>query len=99
MLHDHEGHTIDDLLRNADTALKEAKADGRATYRLFTQGMQAAAFLRLELERDLRGALADDDLKVVYQPIVELATGRTVAAEALLRWQHPERRAHNCLTR
>ncbi len=85
-----ESRTADQLLRDADAALREAKAEGRAGYRLFTHGMQAAALLRLELERDLRSALSDDCLRVAYQPIVDLATSTPVATEALLRWRHPE---------
>ena len=82
-----------ELLRRADIALYRAKQRGRARYRRFTRDMDASVKLRLELERELRRAIARDELSIAYQPIVTLASGEIVGVEALLRWNHPERGA------
>jgi EAL domain-containing protein (putative c-di-GMP-specific phosphodiesterase class I) len=68
-----------------------AKAAGRGGHEVFEPGMYTAVRERLALERDLRQALERDELRLLYQPIVELDTGRTIGVEALLRWQHPTR--------
>lgn len=75
------------LIRAADAAMYHAKASGRANYQFFTRQMNQAASQRLAIEADLRRALEQDRLRLVYQPIVELATGRVLAYEALLRWR------------
>jgi diguanylate cyclase (GGDEF)-like protein len=80
-----------DLLRDADIALYEAKGAGRNRYAEFRHEMHIAAHDRLELESDLRGAVARGELFLVYQPILDLETSSIAAAEALLRWQHPTR--------
>ncbi|HXK10781.1 MAG TPA: EAL domain-containing protein [Vicinamibacteria bacterium] len=85
------GETAGDLLRNADVAMYRAKRSGKGQVVRFEAGMQAAVRERLELEGDLRGAVERGELALVYQPIVALATGRVVGAEALLRWDHPRR--------
>ena len=82
--------TADDLLRNADLAMYRAKAGGGGA-RLYHPDMHTGIIERLELESDLRHALEREELYLVYQPIVDLATGRVSGAEALLRWQHPVR--------
>lgn len=82
-----------ELLRRADIALYRAKQRGRARYRRFTRDMDASVKLRLELERELRRAIARDELSVAYQPIIMLSSGEIVGVEALLRWNHPERGA------
>ncbi|WP_445216512.1 EAL domain-containing protein [Bradyrhizobium sp. Pa8] len=81
----------DELLKNADLALYRAKADGRGTYRFFETGMDARAQARRLLEMDLRAALLRDEFEAYYQPIRDVASGRVVAFEALLRWNHPQR--------
>jgi diguanylate cyclase (GGDEF)-like protein/PAS domain S-box-containing protein len=80
-----------DLLRQADIALYRAKAQGKGTYDVFDETMHAAARHRLDMESDLRRALARGEFVLHFQPKVDLATGAVVGAEALVRWQHPER--------
>ena len=80
-----------DLLRDADIALYEAKGAGRNRYAEFRHEMHIAAHDRLALENDLRGAIAREELFLVYQPILDLDTGEITAVEALLRWQHATR--------
>src|SRR5262249_42490515 len=77
-----------DLLRDADTAMYHAKALGPSRHALFDSAMHAHTVDRLELESDLRAAQERDELRVHYQPIVSLATGRIEGLEALARWQH-----------
>ena len=81
----------DDLLRDADVAMYAAKQRGKSQFALFESDMNTKAWARLELESDLRGAIARDELRVYYQPILDLQTGRTTEVEALVRWQHPVR--------
>ncbi len=81
----------DELLRNADIAMYAAKADGKSRLRLFETSMYAQTVQRVELRDDLSRAVARQQLRLHYQPIVELGTGRPVGFEALVRWQHPER--------
>jgi diguanylate cyclase (GGDEF)-like protein/PAS domain S-box-containing protein len=82
--------TAEELLRDADTALYRAKDKGRSRWEVFDDALRAEAVGRLETERDLRDALDKFQLATVYQPIVDLATGGVVGAEALLRWHHPQ---------
>jgi diguanylate cyclase (GGDEF)-like protein len=82
---------IEDLLRHADQALYVAKGAGRNRFSFFTPALQDAAQTRVRLAGDLRNALTEQQFRVVYQPIVELATGAIQKAEALLRWHHPTR--------
>jgi len=85
------GQTADDLLRDADVAMYAAKAGGKRRVARFDPSMHAALVARHALSGELARALARDELQVHYQPIVELATGRPIAAEALVRWRHPVR--------
>lgn len=80
-----------DLLRYADIALYEAKAGGRNTWRFYAGDMNARILERRRLESDLRFAIAHDELRLHYQPRYRIADGQLVGAEALVRWQHPER--------
>jgi len=82
--------TIDDLLKHADVAMYRAKASGRNAVRFFDPAMQVAIEARVSLETDLRRALSRGQFKLFYQIQVD-ESGRVTGAEALLRWQHPER--------
>jgi diguanylate cyclase (GGDEF)-like protein len=84
-------HRPDDLLREADLAMYRAKSGGKARYEIFDPGMAERAMGRLELEIELRQAVARDELELRYRPIVSLASGELEAVEAELRWQHPRR--------
>jgi len=79
------------LLRNADIALYRAKDQGRNTYQFYTEGMQEKEMMRLELDKDLSEALANDEFVLYYQPQLNLDTGEINNVEALIRWQHPTR--------
>jgi EAL domain-containing protein (putative c-di-GMP-specific phosphodiesterase class I) len=81
----------DAVLRDADAAMYAAKARGKGRYAIFEPAMHAAALTRLELEADLRRALARDELRLHYQPIADVETGRIIQVEALVRWEHPRR--------
>jgi diguanylate cyclase (GGDEF)-like protein len=79
----------DDLLRNADLAMYEAKGQGKGRYELFQRHMHEALAQRLDLEVDLKQATDRDQFVLHYQPIVELDTATVVGVEALIRWMHP----------
>jgi diguanylate cyclase (GGDEF)-like protein/PAS domain S-box-containing protein len=81
----------EDILRDADTAMYRAKSGGRARHAMFDTAMHQRAVMLLQTEADLRRALERDELRVQYQPIVSLTTGRISGVEALVRWEHPER--------
>ena len=85
--HGTDGET---LIKNADAAMYSAKASGRNNFQFFTKDMNAQAVERLTLESSLRLALANKEFFLVYQPQIEIATGRIIGLEALLRWQHPQ---------
>ena len=84
-------HQAVEILRDADIAMYRSKAQGGGRATIFHPEMHRRAVSRLELETDLRRALQRDQLHLAYQPIVEVATGRVRAFEALLRWRHPRR--------
>ncbi|MCP1674829.1 Amt family ammonium transporter [Natronocella acetinitrilica] len=90
-LYPQDGHTVAQLIRAADTAMYVAKQGGKNQYRFFDESMNLAVNERLRLERELRDALQAGLLSLCFQPRVSLQDGSIAGAEALLRWQHPER--------
>ncbi len=86
-----DGEDPDTLLRNADTAMYVAKAEGRACFRFYNEEMNAQAVEQLKLEEELRDAMRNHELELRYQPQVDTATGEVVSMEALVRWKHPDR--------
>jgi diguanylate cyclase (GGDEF)-like protein len=85
-----EYESADHLLRDATTAMHQARTLGRAGFVIFDRAMHEQAMVRLKLESDLRQALERQEFRLEYQPIVDLKTGQVAGFEALLRWEHPE---------
>jgi diguanylate cyclase (GGDEF)-like protein len=86
-----DGNDVDDLLRKADVALYRGKADGRAQISLFCPDMDAVLRERMDLERDMRSAIANREFVPHFQPLIDLESGAVTGFEALARWQHPTR--------
>jgi diguanylate cyclase (GGDEF)-like protein/PAS domain S-box-containing protein len=86
-----DGATIDDLVRHADIAMYQVKSGGKNGYCFFDSSMQDAAREKVRVEHELRKALQAGELEMYYQPQIDVATGAMVGAEALMRWNHPER--------
>ena len=84
----NDGENIQTLLKNADTAMYSAKSNGKNNFQFYSHEMNERALYRLALEADLRNAIVNDELHLVYQPQVCLKTGRLTGAEALMRWTH-----------
>ncbi|WP_373060708.1 putative bifunctional diguanylate cyclase/phosphodiesterase [Gemmatimonas sp.] len=90
IVHSSAGYTqADDMLRDADVAMYEAKRRGKACHALFTTSMRDAVQHRLDIETSLRDAIAHQDLYLVYQPIISLEDRSLESVEALVRWRHP----------
>jgi diguanylate cyclase (GGDEF)-like protein/PAS domain S-box-containing protein len=88
-LYPSDGEDAGTLLKNADTAMYQAKAQGRGRYRFFSAEMTARAMEQLTLGNDLRDAVSRGEVSLAWQPVFALADGALVTAEALLRWRHP----------
>lgn len=89
----HDATTFKELLRKSDQALYRAKSEGRGRYCLFSRELSSTIAKRRQTEADLREAIATSQILLNFQPIVEMQTGRIVACETLVRWEHPERGA------
>lgn len=85
-----DGIVVEDLIKNADAAMYQAKAQGRNNYKFFTADMNVRAIERLNLENALRHALKSQEFLLYYQPKISLSTGCMIGAEALVRWRHPQ---------
>lgn len=86
-----DGRTSEDLLKNADYAMYQAKDRGRNNYQFYDESLNLAAKEQYSIERDIRLALERDEFVLYYQPQIDLSTGHVVGAEALIRWQHPHK--------
>jgi diguanylate cyclase (GGDEF)-like protein len=86
-----DGQDINTLMKHADTAMYRAKSHGGSQFQFYEYGMEAELVRRVELERDLRKAIDKGELVLHYQPQIDLKTGNLMGAEALVRWNHPER--------
>ncbi|MBL0730078.1 bifunctional diguanylate cyclase/phosphodiesterase [Piscinibacter sp. HJYY11] len=91
-LYPEDGDNAQTLLRNADTAMYHAKESGRGNYQFFSPQMNERVSHRLSTETAMRRALEQDEFVLHYQPLIDLASGRVVGAEALLRWPQPDQR-------
>lgn len=89
-LYPDDGREFGTLLKNADTALYQAKDSGRDTYRFFSEKMNLDAQEQLQLQGQLRNALKEQEFLLHYQPQIDIESGRIVGVEALVRWQHPQ---------
>ncbi|MCA9132033.1 MAG: EAL domain-containing protein [Planctomycetales bacterium] len=87
---DHQIESANDMLRDADLAMYQSKAEGRARYAVFDQVLRDKVQGRLRLENEMRQGIARDEFVLAYQPIICLETGRVNGAEALARWMHPQ---------
>jgi len=90
-LYPGDGHTSEELVKHADSAMYRAKARGRANYQFFDHGMASAAYADLVMEGELAQALERGEFELFFQPQVLARGGQLVGAEALLRWNHPKR--------
>jgi diguanylate cyclase (GGDEF)-like protein/PAS domain S-box-containing protein len=88
-----DGSDAETLIKNADTAMYQAKENGRQSYQFFTPAMNIRAVERQFIEEGLRRAIEQDELSLHYQPVIDVRTGIVIGAEALLRWMHPVRGA------
>ena len=83
--------SAEDLLRNADLAMYAAKTKNKGGYEVFSPGMHSTILDRMQIESDLRRAVDQHEFEIMYQPIVNLSSGRVDSVEALIRWNHPQR--------
>ena len=86
-----DGGDIDTLMQHADVAMYHAKQDGRNAFRFFSPEMNAHVVQRVQMENNLRQAIANNEFLIEYQPEISVETGKVLGLEALLRWRHPER--------
>ncbi|MCZ8320788.1 MAG: EAL domain-containing protein [Novosphingobium sp.] len=86
----YDGITSEELVRSADLALYASKGGGRGQFRFYSSDLHSEAERRRQIEEDLRDALASDQMRLVYQPIVDAKTNKVVSLETLARWDHPE---------
>jgi diguanylate cyclase (GGDEF)-like protein/PAS domain S-box-containing protein len=90
-IYPHDGESIDELLRHADIAMYQVKGLGKNGHSFYHHSMQDVSHQKIALEQSLRKALELNQLEMYYQPQIDIATGRIVGAEGLMRWNHPQR--------
>jgi diguanylate cyclase (GGDEF)-like protein len=88
-LTDRGDETSEEMLRNADVAMYRAKADGGGAFERYDEEMHAGAIERMKMQADLRSSVTRNELRLHYQPIIDLTTGAVQGVEALVRWMHP----------
>ncbi len=86
----HDGKDVETLMKHADTAMYQSKKTGSNNFMFYKQEMNAAVMRHMEIEKELRKGITDQQFRLHYQSVIELSTGRVSGAEALIRWQHPE---------
>lgn len=86
-----DGTQVDTLIKNADLAMYQAKENGKNQYQFYSEDLNAAALTKFAIEADLRQAIEEEQFVLYYQPKVEITTGKVISAEALLRWNHPQK--------
>lgn len=86
-----DGDTVQTLMRNADSALYDAKGRGRGCFQVYRPELTESANLRLMLDADLRTAINNEEFEIYYQPLIDMHTGQVSSVEALLRWNHPKK--------
>lgn len=89
-LYPADGDDIDTLIKNADTAMYHAKGNGKNHFQFYKYSMNSTALERLHMENDLRKAITNNELSLLYQPRIDISNGNIVGTEALVRWEHPE---------
>lgn len=85
------GNSVEEVMRNADSALSKAKASGRETFAFYSSELTEQAFQRIRIASELRQALSNNELQVHYQPVFTIDEHKVVGCEALVRWNHPQR--------
>jgi len=86
----YDGEGVEELVKNADTAMFHAKGNGKNNYQFYTNSMSATAYERLTMESALRKGLGNGEFEMYYQPKIDLSSNEAVGLEALVRWNHPE---------
>jgi len=86
-----DGDTVQTLMRNADSALYDAKGRGRGCFQVYRPELTESANLRLMLDADLRTAINNEEFEIYYQPLIDIISGKVSSVEALLRWNHPKK--------